>query len=113
MVSAWSNCLSQLYPPHQIERKDRYTTSNDRPHIYVLDYYSGSAVDSDIALSHPLCKDVFPIAARSDGAAASRREEKKKFAAEEVPCRRLLTLSTSPCVNLNIKEGGGRMLKSI
>ena len=44
-------------------------------------------MELDIALSHPLCKDVLSRAAWLDGAAASRREElkHKKYAAQEIP----------------------------
>ena len=44
-------------------------------------------MELDIALSHPLCKDVLSRAAWLDGAAASRREELKHkiYAAQELP----------------------------
>ena len=87
MVSAWSDCRSQLYLPHNIVPKDRYTTSQGRPDIYVADSFSGLSVELDIALSHPLCKDVLSRAAWLDGVAASRRDElkHKKYAAQELP----------------------------
>ena len=86
MVSAWSDCLSQLYLPHNIKPKDRYTTSQGRPDIYVADSHSGLSLELDIALSHPLCMDVLSRAAWLDRAAASRREElkHKKYAAQEL-----------------------------
>ena len=58
MVSVWADCLSQLHVLYYIEPKDCYTTSSGRPDIYVVESFSMPAAELDIALSHPLSKDI-------------------------------------------------------
>ena len=67
IMSVWSECLVSLQIHHRKEPTGRYSTSESRPDISVLD-----------TLAHPWSSDIFPLSATIDGAAASRREDRKK-----------------------------------
>ena len=87
VVLCWSECMSSLQCQHQIEPKDRYTTSNNRADIVVFDSTCGGNVELDVALAHPWSQDILRSAATTDGAAARRREDIKhnKYSQEQLP----------------------------
>ena len=86
-MSAWSNCLSQLKLPHKLEPQYRYVNSDKRSNILVYDPDSGSDIELDVSLAHPLCLDSVKAASREEGVAAMKREEKKeaKYNSELLP----------------------------
>ena len=53
MVSAWSDCLSQLQLHHVTEAREKNVNSEDRSDIVVFDSASGVDLELDIALAHP------------------------------------------------------------
>ena len=52
IVSAWSNCLSQLNLPHKLEPQYRYVNSDKRSDILVYDPDSGADIELDVSLAH-------------------------------------------------------------
>ena len=87
MVSAWSDCLSQLQLHHVKETRERYVNSEDRSDIVV--FHSASRVDLelDIALVHPWSNEIERLSATTQRAAAIRRENLKikKYDQELLP----------------------------
>ena len=78
IVSAWSNCLSQLNLPHKLEPQYRYVNSDKRSDILVYDPDSGADIELDVSLAHPWCLDSVKAASREEGVTAMKREEKKE-----------------------------------
>ena len=78
IVSAWSNCLSQLNLSHKLEPQYRYVNSDKRSDIIVYDPDSGADIELDVSLAHPWCLDSVKAASREEGVAAMKREEKKE-----------------------------------
>ena len=73
IVSAWSNCLSQLNLSHKLEPQYRYVKRSD---ILIYDPDSGADIELDVSLAHPWCLDSVKAACR-EGLEAMKREEKK------------------------------------
>ena len=86
IVSAWSNCLSQLNLSHKLEPQYRYVNSDKRSDILVYDPDLGADIELDVSLAHPWCLDSVKAASR-EGVAAMKREEKKeaKYNSELLP----------------------------
>ena len=87
IVSAWSNCLSQLNLSHKLEPQYGYVNSDKRSDILVYDPDLGADIELDVSLAHPWCLDSVKAAAREEGVAAMKREEKKeaKYNSELLP----------------------------
>ncbi|XP_062521014.1 uncharacterized protein LOC134195941 [Corticium candelabrum] len=87
MVSAWSDCLSQLQLHHVKEPRGRYVNSEDRSDIVVFDSASGMDLELDIALAHPWSNELEGLSATTQRAAATRRENLKikKYDQELLP----------------------------
>ena len=87
IVSAWSNCLSQLNLLHKLEPQYRYVNSDKRSDVLVYDPDSGADIELDVSLAHPWCLDSVKAASREEGVAAMKREEKKeaKYNSELLP----------------------------
>ena len=87
MVSAWSDCLSQLQFHHVKEPRGRYVNSEDRSDIVVVDLASGVDLELDIALAHPWSNEIKGLSAATQRAAATRRENLKikKYDQELLP----------------------------
>ena len=77
MVSAWSDCLSQLQLHHVKEPRGRYVNSEDRSDIVVFDSASGVDLELDIALAHPWSNEIEGLSATTQRAVATRRENLK------------------------------------
>ena len=58
MVSVWAECLGSLHLHHKCEPRDRYTNSNNRADILILDSETGSDVELDVALAHLWASDI-------------------------------------------------------
>ena len=78
IVSAWSNCLSQLDLLHKLEPQYRYVNSDKRSDILVFDPDSGADIELDVSLAHPWCLDSVKVASREEGVAVMKQEEKKE-----------------------------------
>ena len=89
MVSVWAECLGSLNLHHKCEPRDRYTNSNNRADILILDSETGSNVELDVALAHPWATDILLRAVTTGGSAALRREQIKenKYIEERLPGR--------------------------
>ena len=74
IVSAWSNCLSQLNLLHKLEPQYRYVNSDKRSDIFILDPNSGADIELDVSLAHPWCLDSVKAASREEGVAGRRRK---------------------------------------
>ena len=87
MVSAWSDCLSQLQLHHVKEPRGRYVNSEDRSDIVMFDSASGVDLELDIALAHPWSNEIEALSATTQRAAATRRENLKikKYNQELLP----------------------------
>ena len=87
MVSAWSDCLSQLQLHHVKEPRERYVNSEDRSDTVVFDLASGVDLELDIALVHPWSNEIEVLSATTQRAAATRRENLKikKYDQELLP----------------------------
>ena len=62
IVSAWSECLSQVHLCHTIEPKDTYCNSQSRPDIAIQNVVDFN-VELDISIAHPWSRDILPSAA--------------------------------------------------
>ena len=78
LVATWSKCLNELQLPNQIERRNRYTNSENRPDIVASDPVDYSSADLDVSMTHPLSGDSMKRAAAESGYAAKKREVKKE-----------------------------------
>ena len=78
LVSTWSKCLNELQIPNQIEPRNRYTNSENRPDIVAFDPVDYSSADLDVSMAHPLSGDSMKGAAAESGYAAKKREMKKE-----------------------------------
>ncbi|XP_062519921.1 uncharacterized protein LOC134194947 [Corticium candelabrum] len=87
MVSAWSDCLSQLQLHHVKEPKGRYVNSEDRSDIVVFDSALGVDLELDIAIAHPWSNEIEGLSATIQRAVATRRENLKikKYDQELLP----------------------------
>ena len=70
-------CLRSLRIHCCRDPKNRYTNSECRPDIIMVDAKLSSNLDLDILLAHPWSSDFFPSSAEATGAAANRRETRK------------------------------------
>ncbi len=66
IVSAWSNCLSQLNLPHKLESQYRYVNSDKRSDILIFDPDSGADIELDVSLAHAWCLDSVKAASRKE-----------------------------------------------
>ena len=78
IVDGWTECLSDLHIPYQVEPRHHYTNTDNRPDITIFGIETGQTLDLDISLAHPWSVDNVKRASRIDGFAASTREDKKK-----------------------------------
>ena len=78
LVATWSKCLNELQIPNQIEPRNRYINSEDRPDIVAFDPVDYSSADLDVSMAHPLSGDSMKGAAAESGYAAKKREVKKE-----------------------------------
>ena len=85
----WTECLSDLHIPYQVEPRHHYTNTDDRPDTTIFDIETGQTLDLDISLAHPWSVDNVKRASRIDGFAASAREDKKKakYSEHQLPGR--------------------------
>ena len=77
-MDGWTECLSDLHIPYQVERRHNYTNIDNCPDITVFDIETGQTLDLDISLAHPWSIDNVKRASTIDGFAARAREDKKK-----------------------------------
>ena len=49
----WTECLSDLHIPYQVEPRHHYTNTDDRPDTTIFDIETGQTLDLDISLAHP------------------------------------------------------------
>ena len=75
-AKVWSKCLGDLHIPHHKEPRNRYSNSNNRQDITVIDVQFCALIYT--ALAHPWSSEVFPRSAHIDGTTALRQEERKK-----------------------------------
>ena len=76
IMSTWAKCLDKLNIPHQVEPRNRYTDSENRPDITTYDPTGHLTKDLDISLAHPHACD--PVsAAKISGYAAELRGKRK------------------------------------
>ena len=92
-MDGWTECLSDLHIPYQVEPRHHYTNTDNRPDITIF----------DISLAHPWSIDNVKRASRIDGFAASAREDKKKAKYSE---HQLPGGSESKCVPLVLEHFG-------
>ena len=78
LVATWSKCLNELQIPNQIELKNRYTDSENRPDIVAFDPVDYSSADLDVSMAHPSSGDFVKGGAAVSGYAAKKREVKKE-----------------------------------
>ena len=102
IVDGWTECLSDLHIPYQVEPR-HYTNTDNRPDIAIFDIETGQTLDLDISLAHPWSVDNVKRASRIDGFAASAREDKKKAKSSE---HQLPRGSESKCVPLVLEHFG-------
>ena len=103
IVDGWTECLSDLHIPYQVEPRHHYTNTDNRPDITIFDIETGQTLDLDISLAHPWSVDNVKRASRIDGFAASTREDKKKAKYSE---HQLPGGSESKCVPLVLEHFG-------
>ena len=77
IVATWAKCLDELNIPHQVEPRNRYTDSENRPDITRYDPTGHLTKGLDISLAHPLSCDIVQSAAKISGYVAELREERK------------------------------------
>ena len=87
VLHGWSECLSDLYIPHEKEPRNLYVNTENRPHITFFDAESAQNLDVDISLAQPWSQGILKRSSREDGFAARTREEKKtkKYTGEIQP----------------------------
>ena len=103
IVDGWTECLSDLHIPYQVEPRHLYTNTDNRPDITIFDIETGQTLDLDISLAHSWSVDNVKSASRIDGFAASAREDKKKAKYSE---HHLPGGSGSKCVPLVLEHFG-------
>ena len=93
IVSTWVKCLDELNIPYQVEPRNRYTDSENRPDITRYDPTGHLTKDLDISLAHPLSCDIVQSAAKISGYAAELREKRKmtKYGSCQVIEKRVYT----------------------
>ena len=57
IVDGWTECLSDLHIPYQVEPRHHYTNTDNRPDITIFDIKTGQTLDLDISLAHPWSVD--------------------------------------------------------
>ena len=72
--------------PHQVEPRNRYIESNDRPDVVTFDPSNGSTVELDMLMAHPFSKETMKRSAEESGYAAIQREQKKRLKDEKEMC---------------------------
>ena len=77
IVSTWTKCLDELNIFHQVEPRNRYTDSENRPDKTTYDSTGHLTKDLDISLAHPNSCDTVQSAAKISGYAAELREKRK------------------------------------
>ena len=102
-MDGWTECLSDLHIPCQVESRHHYTNTDSRPDITIFDIETGQTLDLDISLAHPWSVENVKRASRIDGFAASAREDKKKAKCSE---HQLPGGSESKCVALVLEHYG-------
>ena len=75
MVSAWSDCLSQLRLHHVKEPRGRYVNSEDRSDIVVFDSATGMDLELDIALAHPWSNEIEGLSATTQRASGNEKRK--------------------------------------
>ena len=87
IVSAWSDCLSQLQLHHVKDPRGRHVNSEDRTDLVVFDSASGMDLELDIALAHLWSNEIEGLSATTQRAAATKRENLKikKYYLELLP----------------------------
>ena len=70
-------CLDELSIPHQVEPRNRYADSENRPDIVAYDPDGHTTTDLDISMAHPPSGDTLRLAALKSGYAAELREQRK------------------------------------
>ena len=75
IASTWAKCLDELNIPHQVEPRNRYTDSENRPDITTYDPTGHLTKDLDISLAHPYSCDTIQSAAKISGYAAELRRK--------------------------------------
>ena len=76
-VSTWPKCLDELIIPHQVEPRNRYADTENRPDIVAYDPDGHTTTDLDISMAHPHSGDTLRRAALKSGYAAEMREQEK------------------------------------
>ena len=86
-MSVWAECLGSLHLHHKCEPRVRYTNSNNRADILILDSETESNVELDVVLVHLWARYILLRAATTGGSAALRREQIKenKYREERLP----------------------------
>ena len=77
IVSTWAKCLDELNIPHQVEPRNRYTDSENRPYITTYDPTGHLTKDLDISLAHPHSCYTVQSADKISGYATELREKRK------------------------------------
>ena len=68
--------MNKLHIPHQVEPRNRYVESNDRPDIVTFDPSNGSTVKLDVSVAHPFSKETVKRNAEESGYAEVKQEQK-------------------------------------
>ena len=76
-MSTWAKCLDELNIPHQVEPRNGYTDSENRPDITTYDPTGHLTKDLDISLARPHSCHTVQSAAKISGYAAELREKRK------------------------------------
>ena len=110
IVSTLAKCLDELSINHQVEPRNRYADSENRPDIVAYDPDGHTTTDLDISMAHPYSGDTLRLAALKSGYAAEMREQRKvkKYGQHQSQSR-----THTPCILLvfNILVSGVPWLK--
>ena len=93
----WGNCMNKLHIPHQVEPRNRYFKSNDRPDIVTFDPSNGSSVELDVSVAHPFSKETVKRNAEESGYVAVKQDQKKilKYEKDVFVTEQTVTCTTS------------------
>ena len=91
MVSAWSDCLSQLQLHHVKEPRGRYVDCEDRSDIVVFDSASGMDLELDIALAHPWSNEIEGLSATTQSSGNQKKKSEDQKGRPGTLAKRFLT----------------------
>ena len=72
IMDEWTECLSDLHIPYQVEPRHHYTNTDNCPDITIFDIETGQTLDLDISLARPWSIDNVKRASRIDGPAQGK-----------------------------------------